>query len=294
MYKCIKLVKRNLRYFRELNRERAVFNSLNRDFFQTYDNCNFAQQIILRRKVKLIKDKFKYIGYIWTDLYHKNICNINALNVICRCNSIDSLPYRCLINTIRENCTVKYLCENNNYNFSLLKSMGFEKKEGTLILYKELSENIHFILNGGLEFEVLQKGRDEEKRCEVQNKIFEDEHRVPLTLEDIFFDEVQDYYFEKGAVFLKKDNRYIGYGQFILENNIPVIVNFGIIEECRGKGYSKYLLIYLLKMIYFNGFNKIIIKVRDSNYRALNLYKGVGFEVKKEQYHLELKRRSSI
>jgi GNAT superfamily N-acetyltransferase len=207
---------------------------------------------------------------------------------------MESLPYRYLINTIKENCTVKYLCENNNYNFNLLESMGFEKKEGTLILYKELSENIHFILNKEFEFEILQKGRDEEKRCEVQNKIFEEDHRIPLTLEDIFFDEVQDYYFEKGAVFLKKDNKYIGYGQFILENNIPVIVNFGIIKEYRGKGYSKYLLIYLLKIIYCNGFNKIIIKVKDSNYRALNLYKSVGFQVKKEQYYLELKPRSSI
>ncbi|MHC6179872.1 GNAT family N-acetyltransferase [Clostridium sp. JNZ X4-2] len=290
MYKCIKLIKKNLKYFRELNRKRSLFNSLNKDFFQIYDNCNFAQQMILRRKVKLIKTNVKYIGYIWTDIYHKNICNINALNVVCGYNNMDNLPYKHLINTIREHYTVKYLCENNNYNFNLLKSMGFEKKEGTLILYKELSENIHLILNKELEFEILQKGRDEEKRCEIQNKIFEEDDRVPLTLEDILFDEIQDYYFERGSVFLKKSNEYIGYGQFIIEKGIPVIVNFGIIKEYRGKGYSKCLLAYLLKLIYFNGFNKIVIKVRDSNYIALNLYKSIGFKVEKEQYHLELKR----
>lgn len=290
MYKCIKLIKKNLKYFRELNGKRSLFNSLNKDFFQTYDDCNFAQQMILRRKVKLIKNNVKYIGYIWTDIYHKNICNINALNVVYGYNNMDNLPYKYLINTIKEHYTVKYLCENNNYNLNLLKSMGFKKKEGTLILYKELSESIHFILNKELEFEILQKGKDEEKRCEIQNKIFEEDDRVPLTLEDIFFDEIQDYYFERGAVFLKKSNKYIGYGQFIIEKEIPVIVNFGIIKEYRGKGYSKCLLTYLLKLIYSNGFNKIIIKVKDSNYIALNLYKSIGFKVEKEQYHLELKR----
>ncbi|MEY8000000.1 GNAT family N-acetyltransferase [Clostridium sp. Mt-5] len=290
MYKCIKLIKKNLKYFRELNGKRSLFNSLNKDFFQTYDDCNFAQQMILRRKVKLIKNNVKYIGYIWTDIYHKNICNINALNVVYGYNNMDNLPYKYLINTIKEHYTVKYLCENNNYNFNLLKSMGFEKKEGTLILYKELSESIHLILNKELEFEILRKGKDEEKRCEIQNKIFEEDDRVPLTLEDIFFDEIQDYYFERGAVFLKKSNKHIGYGQFIIEKGIPVIVNFGIIKEYRGKGYSKCLLTYLLKLIYSNGFNKIIIKVKDSNYIALNLYKSIGFEVEKEQYHLELKR----
>ncbi|CAB1245139.1 GNAT family N-acetyltransferase [Clostridium sp. MT-14] len=289
MYKCIKLIKKNLKYFRELNSKRTLFNSLNKDFFQVYDNCNFIQKMILRNKVKLIKNNVKYIGYIWTDIYNKNVCYINAMNVLYGYNNMSSLPYKYLINTIKENCIIRYLCENNDYNFKLLKSVGFEKKEGTLILYKELPENMHFILNRELEFEMLQKGKDEGKRCEIQNKIFQEDNRVPLTLEDIFFDEVQDYYFEKGAVFLKKNNEYIGYGQFIIENGIPVIVNFGIIKEFRGKGYSKFLLMYILKLIHSNGFNKIIIKVKNSNYIALNLYKSVGFEVKKEQYYLELR-----
>jgi GNAT superfamily N-acetyltransferase len=169
--------------------------------------------------------------------------------------------------------------------------VGFEKKDGTLILYRDLPESIDFTLNEELEFELMQKGRDEKKRCEIQNKIFQDNNRIPLTLEDIFFDEIQDYYFEKGAVFLKKNDRYIGYGQFIIEKGMPVIVNFGIIKEFRGRGYSRYFLIYILNLIHFNGFNKIIIKVKNSNYIALNLYKSVGFKVKREQCLLELNHR---
>ncbi|MEY8762787.1 GNAT family N-acetyltransferase [Clostridium sp. MT-113] len=287
----MKLIKKNLKYFRILNEKRNLFNSLNKDFFQIYDNCNFIQQIILRNKVKLIRNRARYIGYIWTDFYPRDICYINAMNVVYEYRSTDILPYKCLINTIKKNYIIKYFCESNNYNFRLLKKVGFEKKDGTLILYRDLPESIDFTLNEELEFELMQKGRDEKKRCEIQNKIFQDNNRIPLTLEDIFFDEIQDYYFEKGAVFLKKNDRYIGYGQFIIEKGMPVIVNFGIIKEFRGRGYSRYFLIYILNLIHFNGFNKIIIKVKNSNYIALNLYKSVGFKVKREQCLLELNHR---
>ncbi|WP_406541200.1 hypothetical protein [Clostridium ljungdahlii] len=61
-----------------------------------------------------------------------------------------------------------------------------------------------------------------------------------MTLEDIYFDEAQDYYFEKGAIFLKQNDEYIGYGQIVMENDIPVIVNFGILKEFRGKNMVRH------------------------------------------------------
>lgn len=291
MYECVPLVKKNLNYFKKLNSKRTLFNNLNEDFFEIYNKSNFAQRIFLRKTVKLLRNNFSYVGYIWADTIRKNVYNINAMNVSFISNKkVDSIPYTHLIGTIKKHCTLKYLCEDNEYNFILLESIGFQKKEGTLVLCRELWENINFDIYEDFKFELFQKGKDEQKRCEIQNKIFYDHDRIPLTLEDIYLEELQSYYFERGGVFLKKNEEYIGYGQFIIENNTPIIVNFGIIEKYRGKGYSKYLLKYLLNMIYANGFHKIIIKVRDSNYVALNLYKSIGFKIKKERFRWELEK----
>lgn len=289
MYECIGLTKRNLSYFKELNNKRIYFNPLNKDFFKDYYNYNLGKQLLMRRKVKLIKYNFRYIGYIWSEVNYKKVCHVNAINIINE-NSKDYTPLKYLIDSIKKNFTITYLCQKKNDNFYILKSIGFIKKDGTLIFKMEIGKNIPLELNEKLEFHVFQRGVDELLRCDIQNKIFYHEHRVPLTLEDIYYDELQKYYFENGAIFLKKDDKFIGYGQIILENNItPVIVNFGIIKEYRGHGYSKYLLKYLLKISYLNGFNNMKIKVKSSNYIAINLYKSMGFKVESEIYNWELK-----
>lgn len=290
MYECVGLTKKDLKYLKELNSTRNDFNPLNEDFFKIYENSNFAQQLLLRRKVKLVRNELKYIGYIWADIIDRRCCRINAINVLHELNNVDYKPYKALLGTLRKDCNIVYNCEGNDYNFLILKELGFQKKDGTLLLNLNISKNIPLISNEALEFEVFKKGRDEEKRCEIQNKIFEEDSRIPLTLADIYFDELQDYYFEKGAVFLKKNDKYIGYGQIILENNIPLIVNFGILKKYRGRGYSKCLLSYLLKIVFLHGFINVKIKVKSSNEIAINLYKSIGFAIEKEVYNWELKR----
>lgn len=291
MFKCVSLNKLNINNLKELNKFKNDFNVLNKDFFKIYNNSNFAQRMFLRRRVKLLKKDSKYIGYIWAEMNDKNIYSINALNVIQNELNIvkENIPYKLLINTLRRNCILNYLCENNDYNFQVLKSLGFLQREGTLILYLDLNKNVPFYLNDGVEFETLKLGVDEQKRCNIQNEIFKSDSRLPLSIQDIYFDQSQNYYFDKGAVFIKKDGEYIGYGQIIIENNTPVIVNFGILEKYRGKGYSKSLLSYLLKIIKYNGFNSVKIKVKSTNEIALNLYKKLNFKVTGETYNWQLK-----
>jgi ribosomal protein S18 acetylase RimI-like enzyme len=291
MYDCVALSKKNLNHFKKLNEANEDFNNLNENFFEVYDDCNFAQQIFLRRRVKLLKKDFKYVGYIWTEINDGKICIVKSLNVLRRVGDFkDYAPYKILIDSISDNYTINYLCENNDYNSNVLKDIGFIKREGTLILYLNMLENIPLILRENLEFQILKKGRDEQKRCNIQNEIFKNDSRVPLTIEDIYFDESQNYYFEQGSVFLKKDGEYIGYGQVIIENNTPIIVNFGILSRYRGNGYSKSLLSYLLKIIKYNGYNRVKIKVKNTNKIALSLYEGIGFEITKEIYNWEFKK----
>jgi Acetyltransferases len=281
---------RNLDQFRKLNKSKGDFNTLNKDFFEIYDSCNFAQQIFLRHRVKLLKKDSRYIGYIWTELDDINVYTINALNILNTENNLKNyILYKYLLDTLKKNCKINYSCEKNSYNFDTLKYMGFIRKEGTLILHLNIQEKMPLLIMENLEFEILKRGRDEQKRCELQNQIFKNEDRIPLSIEDIYLDEVQTYYFDKGSVFIKKDGDYIGYGQVIIEDNQPVIVNFGILKEYRGKGYSKAFLAYLIKIIKFNGFSDVMIKVKTTNRIALNLYEATGFKIINEIYNWELK-----
>ncbi len=291
MYQCVGLNNKNLEFLKKLNKSKDNFNKLNQDFFEVYDKYNFAGQMILKRKVKLLKKDLEYIGYIWSDMVDKNNCSINALSVdLKNLNIPNYLPYKFLVDALRKNCNISYLCQHNCYNVDILRSIGFTKNNGTFLLASNIGKNMPLIIKDGLTFEILKTGIDEKKRCDIQNKVFKDENRTPLTLQDIYFDEAQSYYFERGAVFLKKGERYIGYGQIIIEHNVPLIVNFGILKEYRGNGYSKSLLIYLLKIIKYNGFNEVKIKVKSSNTIALNLYKTLGFEVVEERYKWEIKK----
>lgn len=288
MYECVSLIRKNLDCFYKLNQERYYFNPLNKDFFKEYLDSNFAKQISMRRKVKLIKYNSKYIGYIWIYNSNKNIYSINSINIKKGYDNTNT-PYKHLICSISKKLPVNYICQKKNNNFSILESIGFTKLDGTLIFDININQDLKFNFINGLEFHSFIRGRDEALRCNIQNSIFENEGRIPLSIEDIYYDELQTYYFEKGAVFLKKNDEFIGYGQIILENKVtPVIVNFGILKEHRGKGYSKYLLKYLLKMSYLNGFRTMKIKVKSSNTIAANLYKSMGFKICNEIYTWKL------
>nr|WP_307889978.1 hypothetical protein [Clostridium botulinum] len=81
MFKCINLNKDNIIKFKELNKNSKNFNLLNEDFFILYNNCSFIQRLFLKKRVKLLYKREECIGYIWTNTI-KNICHINALNII--------------------------------------------------------------------------------------------------------------------------------------------------------------------------------------------------------------------
>ncbi|MCS4522610.1 GNAT family N-acetyltransferase [Clostridium botulinum] len=70
----------------------------------------------------------------------------------------------------------------------------------------------------------------------------------------------------------------------MLENNIPFIVNFGILSNFRKEGYGKVLLNHILNKLKIKGFKKVMIRVSSENEIALNLYKSLGFLSYKEKH----------
>lgn len=289
MYKCIGLTKNKVDYFKELNECRYDFNNLNEDFFKIYDAASLIEKIILRKRVKLIFSKDKCIGYIWNTKKDKGNY-INALNVD-REYKHDVSIYKKLIGSIKYATKINYCCENNGENYNILRNIGFIKKEGTIQLKLDLknktfpSNTIPYIC-----IEKLCLNRDEKIRCFIQNEIFKSNTRIPLTVEDIYYDEKQDYYYEDGSIFMKIGRDYIGYGQVIMEDGIPFVVNFGVIPRYRGKGYGKLLLFHILSVLKEKNFDFVMIRVNSFNKVALNLYESVGFTLFKEIYDFQIKK----
>ena len=291
MINCVNLNKRNLNNLKELSFNKWKFNPNNEDFFDYYSTCNFAQQLLAKRHVKLAKLGDEYIGYIWYEPYSKKIWAIKSM--YSRENEV--LTYRMLIESVKFKGCLSYNCQSNDINNAILKELGFNKSEGVIELYLNTFEidkksQDNFLIKNNLSFREFNKGKDENLRCCIQNEVFDDINRLPLNINDIYFDESQNYYMEQGAVFLYKGETCAGYGQIIFENEIPHIVNVGIRKEYQGLKYGRALMNHLLEIIDENKFPEVCLRVKSSNFKALSLYKSLGFIEKGETCCWELKR----
>ena len=282
MYNSISLTLKNINNFREINQFNTKFSLSNKDFFEQYDNSNIIQKMFLRKNVTLLLEENNYIGYIWFEKHNKHHSSINSINVIEDNNLV--YFYKTLISSLVSNSLITYECEDNEVNIDILSKLGFKRAEGFMELEKECTEYLNTIVPNNITFSIVEKDKDEKARCLLQNEIFKNDDRIPINIEDIYYDEAQKYYFDKGAIFIKLDNIPIGYGQIIVEDEVAVIVNFGILEKYRKEGYGKVLLTNLLNIAMYNDFSKVSLRVDASNVAAFELYVSLGFNTKRKFY----------
>ena len=291
MYNLTNLTLKTIDSFRKINKDNSNFSLSNKNFFEVYDNSNIIQKMFLRKSVSLLSQErgtrleSNYIGYIWFEKHNKHYSSINSMNVMGSNDLVNC--YETLISPLVSNSLITYECESNNLNLDILSKLGFKKSRGHIELEKECTEYNKASVPKDVTFSIIEKNKDEKERCNLQNEIFKNNNRIPINVEDIYFDESQEYYIDKGSIFIKLSGTPIGYGQIIVENNEAIIVNFGVIGKYRKQGYGKVLLSYLLNIIMDNNFNKVTLKVDASNIAALNLYLSLGFIIKKELYTFE-------
>ena len=282
MYKSIGLTLKNVDNFREINKFNTNFSLSNKDFFALYDNSNIIQKLFMRKNVNLLVEDNNYIGYIWVEKQNKYHSCINSMNVIKNENLI--YFYKSLIGSVMNNSLITYECEDNKVNIDILSELGFNRTKGFRELEKQCFEYFNTFIPREITFSIVETNKDEKLRCLLQNEIFKNDDRIPINIEDIYYDQAQEYYFDKGAIFIKCNNKTIGYGQIIVENGLAIIVNFGIIGEYRNFGYGKVLLGHLLNITMDNNFTKVSLRVDADNIVAFNLYSSLGFMIKKEFY----------
>ena len=86
---------------------------------------------------------------------------------------------------------------------------------------------------------------------------------------------------KKFFVSLRIDEKIIGCGLGVLENDYIGLYNIAVDKEYRNKGYGREIVISLLKLGKENGAKKAYLQVMENNPPALKLYSNVGF---KEEY----------
>ena len=282
MYKLVNLTLKNINIFREISKFNNVFILSNKNFLKEYHNSNFIQKLFLRKSVNLLFKGSNFVGYIWFEKHNKHHSSINSINLI-EDNNL-AYCYELLIAPLLSSSLITYECESNEVSTDILSKLGFEKTKGFMELEKQCTEYHNMCVPKNITFSIIERDKDEKVRCLLQNEIFKNDDRAPINIEDIYYDEAQDYYFNKGAIFIKLDNIPIGYGQIIVEDNKAIIVNFGIVEKYRRTGYGKELLSYLLNIAKDNDFSKVSLRVDSSNHVALNLYLSLGFHIKRQFY----------
>lgn len=274
MIKIEKLSNSNFSEFNTLISESKAKTNYTMDFYKYYDNKSFIYKYIIRKMVHLIKVDKTFVGYFWVDSISEKSTRISDMFIkeeyINHFNS--KLPL------ILRSTVLTYECFENNYSLKLLKTFRMDRIRLTYLMkLKELSKN-YIIKDRNISFSVYNSRNDAQIRCFIQNSIFKDDSRIPLTIEDIHFDEKQDYYLKDFCVFVKYANKTIGYGQIIYTRGMYLIVNFGILEAYRGKGYGAALICNLIQLAKRKGIEDIYIRVDFNNKPAIALYKNVGFE----------------
>lgn len=263
----------NLKIFED---EVKNFNPLNKNFLDEYRKHNVFQKFLLRKKVRLLKYFNQYIGFLWYEYNGINSVNIESFYI--KDKNFLEQGFQRLIND-SFNFSVKYisyLCKESDSSDFLMKD-GFKTTDGTNLMSFDLT-NYNYLRDTKYIFKKFLRNKDEKIRLRIQNEVFKSDTRLPLRVEDIFYDEQQEYYFENGAVFLLLDSEYVGYGQLIIEDNQAFIVNIGILNKFRGKGLGKKLVQYLLNIAKENGYTTAYLKVNLNNNIARNLYESIGFK----------------
>lgn len=277
MYICENVNRNNFKYLIYLNSKRENFNKLNEDFIEEFNKQNVLRRHILKKNAHLLRYNDNYIGFMWVNGgITKNNYDIACIQ-ICDEYVKDLNVYRSLIDSFKYVKSFSYRCEENLYNYKVLEKLQFKPVEGVFELENILKDYFNLPKLESITIEKFKKSEEEQIRCDIQNQVFEKDDRIPICIEDIIYDENQDYYIDDGSFFIKKNGVPIGYGQFIIKNEDPIIVNFGILSRYRGNGYGKYFLKYILNYLKTLNYKKALIKVDISNNVAINLYKSVGF-----------------
>lgn len=253
------------------------FNSFNNSFIKFYKSKPPIIRLLLLRNIRFIYLNKNVVGYFWFEQIYEKTYSIKDFVVKSTADLSNALEENTSKTGFFSKGLFIYECEDNTLSNIILTTLGFKKSGETLLMEKFIEAKTIQDTPSNISFSFMENNKDENLRCNLQNNIFEDDSRIPLTIDDIYYDQCQDYYLQNASVFIKSNEECIGYGQIILNNDNYFIVNLGIVKEQRGKGFSTYLLKHLINICHDRGIKSIYIRVDHQNEIAKKLYLNNGF-----------------
>ena len=268
-----KLSNNNVSSFKQLLKESQSDLLFKFDFYSYYNERSFLVKYFIRKNVKLILVNGEYVGYIWFDFKYLKTLTINDLYI--------RKEYFYYLNSyILKSFNSDYILfetYETSYMIELLKILNMKRIRISQIMEYKDNNLLNEKNQEDVSFAEYAKNKDAKIRCEIQNNIFENENRAPLSIDDIYYDEKQDYFLDNMSLFMKLKEKYIGYGQIIYTRGLYMIVNFGVIKEFRSKGYGRVFLNALIKHFKEKINSNIFIRVDSNNKIARKLYEKSGF-----------------
>lgn len=248
----------------------------NESLTDKFNKSNIIKKLLLLKNSRYIEINNKAIGYLWWRNITGDFCELKSF-YIDEQNVNDDILKELKNELISQNKRIVYETFNRKNDPEILQMLNFNKKSITEVLYLYRDYKFDIIENEDIIYKESLIDYDEKLRCELQNNIFYDEERIPLTINDIYYDEEQDYYIEDLSIMMIYKNEPIGYGQIIKNKNKYTLVNFGIVESCRGKGFGKLLLKHIINKCIDKGIYEIYLRVLNENNSAKSLYRSLGF-----------------
>lgn len=285
MYSYEFLNKKNIEIFKEILKEDSNYEIVNKIFQEEYRKFNFISRIFYNKQIILSKLNENYVGYFYVKKIKRKQYIINGMYSKIKSYNV----FNGFMNKFPKGSIFQVEGSFDEEYRNFLEALGFKEEQRFLQMEKSNIEKYDIKLDDNLKIKFFQLGKDEEIRCNLQNKIFKSKKRTEIDINDIIFEEKQQYFLEKGCIFLLKEDKFIGYGQLILEDDKVYIVNFGIVKEFREKGYGRKLLKCLVNLAEEFNFDTIYLKCNSYNKGAIKLYEELDFKIKGEFSYYKFK-----
>lgn len=123
---------------------------------------------------------------------------------------------------------------------------------------------------------------DLENVLKLENKLF----KSPWT-RDFFLGEILNPISKDYVLVRKEDNLVIGYMVFWIVYGEGQLLNIALNELFQGKGLASKMIDFMLEDMDANNVMNTFLEVRESNLKAISLYKNKGFEAiyKRKKYY---------
>ena len=166
-----KLSSKNTEEFRKLLYEARNKTPYRLNFYKYYDNQSFIVKYFVKKYVKLIKYKDKYVGYMWTDVSTSQSTKISDMYL--KEEYIHFFNEKVL--SIFKSSLVIYEGYEDAYTKYLINTMKMNKIRVTNLMKLNLKDFNPKRRGTNATFSLCDAGKDDEIRCKLQNEIFNEE-----------------------------------------------------------------------------------------------------------------------